>query len=78
MNSLIQAHGDISQRLDHAYSKATILCLLTEPEWEASRPRIADSALCRQIRELTEEIDAIRALHLRVVMRQFSLSGTVS
>lgn len=78
MNSLIQAHGDISQRLDHAYSKATILCSLAEPEGEASRPRSADSALCRQIRELTEEIDVIRALHLRVVMRQFSLSGQIA
>jgi len=77
MNSLIQAHSDISQRLDHAYSKAAFLCSLQESEGERSRLRTADTVLFRQLHELTVEIDVIRALHLRVVMQQFSLSGKV-
>lgn len=77
MNSLIQAHSDISQRLDHVYSKAAFLCSLQGSEGEGSRLRSDDTVLFRQLHELTVEIDVIRALHLRVVMQQFSFSETV-
>jgi hypothetical protein len=66
---MVETHSDVSQAMEGLHVKAARLVLMLESAAIAAEYDEPEESLLSLLSSLLDEIDVLRALHLRVVMR---------